>query len=261
MSVQEAYAEVGRITRREAKNFAYGIMLLPKPKRQAIAAVYAFARRVDDVADGDLPLEEKRARLEDLRAALEVDDRADPVFVALRDARDRFGIPHEPFEALIDLQGRYALENYLISYVTTGRDLLRSATPRAPRSSAVIIAGPDYGPFAEGPPAQPPQPIGTMTFADTPAGGWQVAPRLEAQDRDGVIAGVVTDENGEPLQGVAVQALVRRSIGGRRRLTPASSQRLSVRADLPSYRWRSAFEPTNRLMGLEGMAAPVRVSP
>jgi phytoene synthase len=101
MSVQQAYAEVGRITRREAKNFAYGIMLLPKAKRQAIAAIYAFARRVDDVADGDLPPEEKRARLEELRAALEV-DRADPVFVALRDARERFDIPREPLEALVD---------------------------------------------------------------------------------------------------------------------------------------------------------------
>jgi len=101
MSVQEAYAEVGRITRREAKNFAYGIMVLPRVKRQAIAAIYAFARRVDDVADGDLPLEEKRAELEELRAALS-DDPADPVFVALRDARERFGIPREPLEALID---------------------------------------------------------------------------------------------------------------------------------------------------------------
>ena len=101
MSVQEAYAEVGRITRREAKNFAYGIMLLPREKRQAIAAVYAFARRVDDVADGDLPFDEKRAGLEELRGALD-DDRADPVFVALRDARERFAIPREPFAALID---------------------------------------------------------------------------------------------------------------------------------------------------------------
>jgi len=101
MSVQEAYAEVGRITRREAKNFAYGIMVLPRAKRQAIAAIYAFARRVDDVADGELPPEEKRARLEELRAALE-DNHAEPVFVALRDARDRFGIPREPLEALID---------------------------------------------------------------------------------------------------------------------------------------------------------------
>jgi phytoene synthase len=101
MSVEAAYAEVGRITRREAKNFAYGIMVLPRAKRQAIAAIYAFARTVDDVADGELPQEEKRARLEELRAALG-EDSADPVFVALRDARERFGIPREPLEALID---------------------------------------------------------------------------------------------------------------------------------------------------------------
>jgi 15-cis-phytoene synthase len=101
MSVQEAYAEVGRITRREAKNFAYGIMLLPREKRQAIAAVYAFARRVDDVADGELPPDEKRRRLEELRAALD-EDPADPVFVALRDARERFGIPREALAALVD---------------------------------------------------------------------------------------------------------------------------------------------------------------
>ncbi|HKD94071.1 MAG TPA: squalene/phytoene synthase family protein [Gaiellaceae bacterium] len=101
MSVEEAYAEVGRITRREAKNFAYGIMVLPRAKRQAIAAVYAFARRVDDVADGELPPEEKRAELEELRAALDGES-SDPVFVALADARERFGIPREPLEAFID---------------------------------------------------------------------------------------------------------------------------------------------------------------
>jgi phytoene synthase len=101
MSVQEAYAEVGRITRREAKNFAYGIMVLPRPKRQAIAAIYAFARRVDDVADGGLPPAERRAQHEELRAALDADP-ADPVFVALRDARDRFDIPREPLAALVD---------------------------------------------------------------------------------------------------------------------------------------------------------------
>ena len=101
MSVQEAYAEVGRITRREAKNFAYGIMVLPRPKRQAIAAIYAFARRVDDVADGGLPPAERRVQLEELRAALDADP-AEPVFVALRDARDRFDIPREPLAALVD---------------------------------------------------------------------------------------------------------------------------------------------------------------
>jgi phytoene synthase len=113
MSVQEAYAEVGRITRREAKNFAYGIMVLPKAKRQAIAAIYAFARSVDDAADGELPPEQKRIKLEELRAALDSDP-ADPIFVALLDARERFGIPREPLAALVDgglqdlEQARYA---------------------------------------------------------------------------------------------------------------------------------------------------------
>ena len=101
MSVEAAYTEVERITRREAKNFAYGIMVLPREKRRALAAIYAFARRVDDVADGDLPPEEKRVRLEELRAALD-DPPEDPVFVALRDARERFGIPREPLAALVE---------------------------------------------------------------------------------------------------------------------------------------------------------------
>jgi phytoene synthase len=94
-SVDAAYDEVMRITRREAKNFAYGIMVLPKEKRRAIAAIYAFAREVDDIADGELPLAEKRVQLEALR------DRLDGL-VALADARRRFAIPREPLDKLID---------------------------------------------------------------------------------------------------------------------------------------------------------------
>ena len=100
MSVDAAYAEVLEITRREAKNFAYGIMVLPRDKRRAIAAIYAFAREVDDIADGDLPAEEKHARLEALRAELDSSDR--PTMVALADARERFGIPREPLSLLVD---------------------------------------------------------------------------------------------------------------------------------------------------------------
>ena len=101
MTVEEAYAEVGRITRREAKNFAYGIMLLPREKRQAIAAIYAFARWVDDVADGELP--PRRSGLGSKRSVRHSTTiREDAVFVALRDARERFGIPREPLAALID---------------------------------------------------------------------------------------------------------------------------------------------------------------
>jgi phytoene synthase len=101
VSVESAYEEVLRTTRREAKNFAYGIMVLPRDKRRAISAIYAFARRVDDVADGSGAAGEKRAALEELRAALDAPP-ADPVFVALADARERFGIPGEPLAALVD---------------------------------------------------------------------------------------------------------------------------------------------------------------
>src|SRR5262249_11286490 len=51
-----------------------------------------------------------------------------------------------PFEALIDAHGHYALENWLVSYVGSGRDLLRLSARRAPRSPATILAAPDYGP-------------------------------------------------------------------------------------------------------------------
>src|SRR3954468_2973008 len=101
MTTDEAYAEVLGITRREAKNFAYGIMVLPRDKRRAIAATYAFARAVDDIADGGLPADEKRALLEDMRASLERDP-SSATEIALHDARARYGIPREALSALID---------------------------------------------------------------------------------------------------------------------------------------------------------------
>jgi phytoene synthase len=101
MNIDAAYAEVLAVTRREAKNFAYGIMVLPRDKRRAIAAIYAFAREVDDVADGDLPADEKRARLEALRSSLDRDPQT-ATEVALADARRRFGIPGEALSALVD---------------------------------------------------------------------------------------------------------------------------------------------------------------
>jgi len=100
-AVDQAYAEVQRVTRARAKNFAYGIMVLPREKRRAIAAVYAFAREVDDIADGDAPAEEKRAGLEALRSALD-DPPPTAMHVALTDARARFDIPRDALSALVD---------------------------------------------------------------------------------------------------------------------------------------------------------------
>jgi 15-cis-phytoene synthase len=97
-----AYAEVERLTRKRARNFAYGIMLLPRPKRRAIAAIYAFARRVDDIADGPLTDAEKRTRLEEVRAQLDAPPGEDATLVALSDAVARFPVPKDALTALID---------------------------------------------------------------------------------------------------------------------------------------------------------------
>ena len=102
MNVDAAYDEVLRVTRARAKNFAYGIMVLPRPKRRAIAAIYAYAREVDDVADGGLPVEEKRVRLEALRASLDDPSPTDAMHVALADARVRYAIPRDALAALVD---------------------------------------------------------------------------------------------------------------------------------------------------------------
>ena len=99
-----------------------GSWCLPAEKRRAIAAVYAFAREVDDIADGDLPLDEKRARLEALRATLDDEAPVGPMAVALADARARFDIPAHALAALVDgglqdtEQSRYASFDDLRGY-------------------------------------------------------------------------------------------------------------------------------------------------
>src|SRR6187549_2355777 len=101
-AVEAAYAEVERLTRERARNFAYGIMVLPRPKRQAIAAIYAFAREVDDVADDEqLPVEEKRSRLQALHERLDAPPNGEAMWVALADARRRYPIPASALHALV----------------------------------------------------------------------------------------------------------------------------------------------------------------
>ena len=103
MNAETAYADVMRVTREQARNFAWGVMVLPRPKRQAVAALYAFARRVDDIADSGLDAEERRRRLEDCRASIETlpgSPNGDSVLVALADAMSRYPIPKS---ALLDL--------------------------------------------------------------------------------------------------------------------------------------------------------------
>jgi phytoene synthase len=113
VNAEEAYAQCEQITWEQARNFAYGIRLLPPAKRRALAAVYAFARRIDDIGDGDLPADEKAARLEAAREQVHAlvaatknhengPDDTDPVLVALADTGRRFDRPLEAFGELID---------------------------------------------------------------------------------------------------------------------------------------------------------------
>ena len=118
MNVDEAYEQCERITWEQARNFAYGIRLLPTAKRRALAAVYAFARRIDDIGDGDLApavktdqLEAARQQVHALVAAVSGSlvsgshagfDGTDPVLVALADTGARFPVPLEAFTELID---------------------------------------------------------------------------------------------------------------------------------------------------------------
>ncbi len=105
MELTEAYRECERITWTQARNFAYGIRLLPAVKRRGLAVIYAFARRIDDIGDGTLPAEEKIAALEAARRAvldLSSADPADPVLLALADTGRIFGVPMAAFGELID---------------------------------------------------------------------------------------------------------------------------------------------------------------
>ncbi|WP_374117363.1 presqualene diphosphate synthase HpnD [Streptomyces sp. RKAG293] len=107
--VLAAYRYCESVTGHEARNFAYGIRLLPLPKRQAMSALYAFSRRVDDIGDGDLDPAVKQIRLDETRALLariragEIrEDDTDPVAVALTDAARRFPLPLGGLDELID---------------------------------------------------------------------------------------------------------------------------------------------------------------
>lgn len=102
-SVAQAYEICGSITRGQARNFHYGIRLLPPEKRQALCAVYALARRIDDIGDGDLPLADKRRALARVRAGLRaIDESGDPVLVAVADAARRYPVPLDAFGELVD---------------------------------------------------------------------------------------------------------------------------------------------------------------
>lgn len=106
--VERAYDHCEEITRAEARNFAYGIRLLPAQQRRAMSALYAVARRIDDIGDGDQPPAAKASALSRVRQdlqAIDTDPGAagdDPVLIALADALRRYPIPLTALHELVD---------------------------------------------------------------------------------------------------------------------------------------------------------------
>jgi phytoene synthase len=103
MNVEAAYDHCRQIARASGSSFYAGMRLLPSDRRAALFAVYALARRIDDIADGDTGNENKLAALERVRAQLaQIDESDDPVLVAVADAARRFPIPLDAFVDLVD---------------------------------------------------------------------------------------------------------------------------------------------------------------
>jgi len=93
-----AYSVCKGITRQNAKNFYYGFLVLPRRKREALCAVYAFMRRCDDITDDPkLSPPERRQQLDTWLDALHRAQQGQPtddaILLALTDAQRRYAIP------------------------------------------------------------------------------------------------------------------------------------------------------------------------
>lgn len=104
-SLEAAMAHVRDVVRQSGTSFVAGMRILPRPRREAMFAIYAFCREIDDIADEDGAVEDKRAALAEWRAEIarlyEGQPRA-PIAVALLPAVRAYDLPRREFELLIE---------------------------------------------------------------------------------------------------------------------------------------------------------------
>ena len=103
MNVDQAYAYCRRIAHKHGANFSVGFRFLPRQKRRAVYAAYAFCRWADDIADE--PGQRIRERLDEWQHELEAcyaGRPVHPITIALADALQKFAIPKSAFLALIE---------------------------------------------------------------------------------------------------------------------------------------------------------------
>jgi 15-cis-phytoene synthase len=106
LQLRTAYGICRHTARSTAKNFYYGFLVLPRRKRDAISAVYAFMRHADDISDDpQLSSQAKRDKLGEwldaMHRAIAGQRTDDPVLMALADAQKKFEIPAELLEKLV----------------------------------------------------------------------------------------------------------------------------------------------------------------
>jgi phytoene synthase len=157
-TLRAAYAECRRLARKHYENFPVASYLVPRQKRDALAAIYAFARSADDFAD-EYRVEDATAsqqprldRLADWRRKLNAcyaGHPDHPVFVALADAARRFDLSQEHFENLLRafesdvLVSRHENFASLLNYCScsanpVGRLVLELFTPKERREPALF---------------------------------------------------------------------------------------------------------------------------
>ena len=104
--LSESYTYCRALARKRARNFYYGFAVLPREKRDAMCAVYAFLRYCDDIADDPEVASDRARLLEAWREALDLTIRGDfgrsRILPAFHDTLVRFAIPSGYFHELID---------------------------------------------------------------------------------------------------------------------------------------------------------------
>lgn len=106
ISVDASYLHCDQVARTKARNFYYGFRLLPRERRLALSAMYAFFRECDDISDEPGTTEEKRRGLDAWRArldrVLQGGEDESPILPAFAHAVSKYSIPARYFHELID---------------------------------------------------------------------------------------------------------------------------------------------------------------
>jgi phytoene synthase len=123
MKVDDAYDFCRAVAHKHGANFSVGFRFLPKAKRRAVYAAYAYCRFADDIADD--PGNDIAQRLDAWQRELDncyAGSPTHPITIALADALQQFAIPKSAFVALIDgcrqdlVQTRYETFEELLHY-------------------------------------------------------------------------------------------------------------------------------------------------